>query len=345
MSDKLLIIDGSSMLSTAFYGNIPEQMKRAKTIEEKEKYYPRLLRTSTGIYTNAIYPMLKTLGKILREQRPTHIVFCFDKSRDEIFRKKLYPDYKANRKETPEPLKQQFIEIEKVLQNMGFTVLFGNGYEADDYAGTIAKKFEGQIPIYLYTKDRDYLQLVSDHIKLWLVHQKQSDADDLCKKYYVDKSTINVPDKVFEYNPTLVRMEYEIWPNQVADLKGLQGDSSDNIPGIYGLSSAAPLLLAEYGNIEKMYEAIEPYFGDPKKEKELKEHWKSIGITRSPLGNLSAAADKKTNMPAKATALLSKQLATIKTDIELDITLDDLRLNINREGYFKELERLQIKSL
>lgn len=346
MNNKLLIIDGSSMLSTAYYGTLPNEIKRCHSEDERKNFYHLLLQTSDGVYTNAIYSMLKTLLKIIDEQKVTHMAICFDKSREELIRRKIYAPYKTNRSERPQPLQEQFKHMENILELIGFVVLYGDGYEADDYAGSLAKKFEKQIPTYLYTKDRDYLQLVNKYTKLWLINTKQSDTDALFEKYNLNKEQLNLPDKVFEYDEEYVIEEFGVYPSQIPDLKGLQGDASDNIPGVYGVSSVAPILLREYRNIEGIYECINDYIGNNKLEKELKERWKGIGITRSPLKNLISDCDKKTGLSGRESALLSRQLATINRDVNIkQHSLEELKININDYALVDVLNRYEIKSI
>ena len=103
----LLIIDGSSLLSTQFYGNLPPAITYAKTPEEKEKYFPRIMQTSSGVYTNGIFGFFRYLLKVLRQQKPTHLAVAWDLTRD-TFRRKMCADYKANRSETIVPLREQF---------------------------------------------------------------------------------------------------------------------------------------------------------------------------------------------------------------------------------------------
>ena len=102
--EKLLIIDGSSMLSTNYYGNLPKAILFVKTEEEKERLYPQILHNAAGEYTNALYGMLRTVLKIVKEQQPSHLAIVFDATRD-TFRRQLYSEYKGNRSETPAPLK------------------------------------------------------------------------------------------------------------------------------------------------------------------------------------------------------------------------------------------------
>lgn len=318
--EKLLIIDGSSMLVTAFYGNAPAAMKMAKTPEEKEKFYPQLLQTHQGVYTNAIYTMMVTLIKILRNQRPSHIAFVFDESREKLKRKQVYPDYKANRKPQPMPLSQQFETAKTALSRMGFLVLSREGVEADDLAGGLVDMFEKEIPISLMTKDADYLQLVSDRVTVWKVLNDKLHAQELNAQYNL---LANLPSNVFEYNEYFVVKEMGLLPCQIPDLKGMAGDSSDNIPGIRGCSeNTATPLLQYYGTIEKLYEALENKSVD-----ELKAEWKeNLGITRSPIGILTKEEDQRTGLSAKETALLSKKLATIERE-PIKILLRDGKLH------------------
>src|SRR5699024_12470956 len=111
-----------------------------------------------------------------------------DRSRN-TFRREIDPEYKANRSETPYPLKAQFKLLTELLQEINIPVFSNDEYEADDFAGSIVKKFEKDIPIYLHTKDEDYIQLVSEYTKLWMVTSK---ADDMYKEIGIDKKSINV---------------------------------------------------------------------------------------------------------------------------------------------------------
>jgi len=133
MAKNILVVDGSSLLSSCYYGTIPKKLLAADklTEEEKEMLYKALLHAPDGTYTNAIYAFLKILSKIITEFDYERICFCFDKGREKLSRKKLYPAYKAQRKETPPPLKQQYITIENLLSDLGFTVLYSDEDEAD----------------------------------------------------------------------------------------------------------------------------------------------------------------------------------------------------------------------
>ena len=128
----LLLIDGSSLLTTQFFGNLPREILFAKTLEEKEKYFHKIMMTSTGVYTNAIFGFMRTLLKILKEQKPAYLAVAWDLSRD-TFRRELYAEYKGNRGETLVPLKQQFALCQEILKRIGICQFMDEKYEADDF--------------------------------------------------------------------------------------------------------------------------------------------------------------------------------------------------------------------
>lgn len=341
-NNYLLVVDGSALLVTSYYATLPREIMFEKDPEKQKAFFDKLLHTSDGTYINAVYTMLKLIKDILDKQNPAYIAFCFDKSRHTTFRKQIYNDYKGNRSDVPIPLKKQFILIEEILEKLGFKVFFGDLYEADDYAGTIAKKFKDDIPVKLLTKDHDYLQLADDNTRIWMMQSKQELADDLFDKYYsiygVDKEDINLPNKVFEFTKDTIKEEFGVYPNQIADLKGIGGDTSDNIKGCRGVSADTGIvLLNEYGTVENLYETIESC--NDKELKELSDFLKTgLGLKRSPMNMLI-----KEN--AKEDVYLSKKLATIVTDIPLDITLNDLSVNIDKELWNKTMLEYEMKSI
>lgn len=339
-NEFLLIIDGSSLLSTQFYGNLPNEIMFAKTTEEKEKYFHKIMQTSTGVYTNAVYGFLRTLAHIMRDQKPTHLAIAWDLSRN-TFRRRMYPEYKANRSETLIPLKSQFALCQEVLGRMGIRQFMSDEYEADDFCGTLSRRFEDAIPVRIMTKDNDYLQLVTGQTNLWMIHSTAKKTEELYKKYHITR-TDDIPDRCFCFNPELVEREFGIEPSSVADLKGLQGDTSDNIKGVPGVGPAtAVALIAKYKTVEALYEAMEGL--DEKELKSLAASWKEIGVSRSPIGPLTKKGEE---LSGKEAAYLSKKLATIKCDIDLgDLSLEELSLNINRLETAKVLEELEFKSL
>ena len=343
--DTLLIIDGSSLLTTMFFGNLPREILFAKTDEEKEKYFYKIMQNSRGVYTNAIFGFFRTLFKILSGgARPKYLAIAWDMGRD-TFRRKIDSSYKANRKSTMKPLSQQFERIEAMLDAAGFRQFMSEDYEADDFAGTLASRFEDEVNVRIMTKDNDYLQLVSENTHLFLMHSTQEKTDELYKKYGIEKKS-TVPDRCFEYDPELVEKEFMIKPASVPDLKGLMGDTSDNIKGIKGVGGeTAAKMIAHYGTIEAMYEEIGPLPITPARQKELTELFKSFGINRPPIKLLTKQDEEGC---ARDDAMKSKQLATIKRDIDLgELQLADLEIasKFSRMDLIREFEDLEIKAL
>lgn len=338
----LLIIDGSSLLSTQFFGNLPKEIIFAKTLEEKEQFFSKIMQTTTGVYTNAVYGFLRVMLKIIKDQKPKYIAVAWDVSRD-TFRRELYPDYKGNRGETLEPLKDQFALCQDVLKQMNIPQFMDRRYEADDFSGSLCEKFEHDVPIRILTKDNDYLQLITEQTNVWLIHSTAKKTDELFKKYNLDRSILNVPDRTFQFTPELVKEEFGILPSSVPSLKGLQGDSSDNIKGVPGIGeTTAVALIKEYETVDKLYSAIRDLNEDEKKQ--MVEYWKSIGIKRSPMNYLLKTSD--TELVGEKAAYLSEQLATIKRDIDLtDVTLDSLTIDIDREKAQHMFDLLEFKSL
>lgn len=333
-NQKLLIVDGSSLLATGFYATAKDVLF-AKNEEQKEIALKKIMKSMNGTYTNGIYMFFKTLLPILNNYGITHLAVVLDKNRETTFRKEIYPEYKENRKETPEPLKKQFKLLNDILIEMNIPTFSNEKYEADDYAGSLVNKFEKDIQIYCYSKDEDYIQLVSEYTKLWIPTSK---CDDMYRQVNAEKNIKEVPNGIFEYTPEYVKILKGIEPIQIIDIKAIEGDKSDNIPGIRGLGPmASKPLINHYNSVEEIYKNIEGL--NDEQEIELNKFFKDeLGIKRSPLKNLKEY---------KESALMSKVLATIKTDInEIEnVTLDMLKLNINLEKKIEIFNMLNIKSL
>ena len=262
MSDKFLVIDGSSLIHRAFFALPP-------------------LTTRKGQHTGAVYGFLRMFHKLLQDVKPRWVAAAFDKSR-KTFRTKLYADYKGQRKPTPPELKEQFPLCMEVLQSMGIPALELDDYEADDIIGTFAKKADPSVEVYIVTGDRDELQLIDDRTRVMYTKKGISD--------------------IKLYDKAAFAEDYEgLVPLQLIDLKGLMGDTSDNIPGVPGVGPKTALkLIGEYGSVENVLEHVEEVKGKSLKEKLA--------------GN-------------KEQALLSKELATIYTEVPgLDLQLDSYAL-------------------
>lgn len=225
---KLMIIDGSSLIHRAFYA-LP------------------LLSSKNGLYTNGIYGFLTMLYKVIDDINPNHLCVVFDK-KGPTFRHKEYDQYKAQRDTTPSELAQQFPIIREILAAMNICFFELEGYEADDIAGTLAKKGKDIFDeIFLVTGDKDYLQLAKDNVKILLTRKGITELE--------------------EYDRNKVIEKYGITPEQLIDLKGLMGDQSDNIPGVPGIGEKTGLkLLKEYGTIENIYANIDTISGKKLRE-------------------------------------------------------------------------------
>jgi DNA polymerase-1 len=347
MANFLLIIDGSSLLSTQYYGNMPPAIRFESDEAKREKLYSQLLHTSTGKYTNGVLGFFRSLFNILREQKPSHVVIAWDLGRD-TFRREISEDYKGTRKETPHPLKEQFATCQELCEKMGFVQLMDHKYEADDFCGSVARKFENMIPVRILTKDKDYFQLITKQTHIWLLMSSKDKVNELFDKYEMDRNVYNFPDKVFRINRSILKSEYGYYPETAVTVKAIAGDASDNIKGVPGIGEDVAIKLAnEYKTIDALYAAIEGL--DKKQEKELKEYWKTIGISRSPLNALLKEDDN--NLVGKKAAKQSELLGTIKTDVDLDeyfffgITLDQLEVTVDSQVAKAALEEYEIKTV
>ncbi|MFP3726555.1 5'-3' exonuclease H3TH domain-containing protein [Priestia filamentosa] len=340
---RLILIDGNSMLSSAFFGSVPREFYD-KRPGMKEIALEKMMKTSSGQYTNGVFAMSKTLLKIFKEHSASNIAIAWDVSR-KTHRRERYSEYKAHRKDTPNELGSQFGLMQKLLEVSGIKSFKYEGYEADDVIGTLAKKFENDIPVVILTKDQDALQLISEGTRVWL---NTSTTKEKIKEYFGEdfpKKDYKVLDNYFEF--TLETLPYfygGLNPLQIIDLKGLEGDASDNIPGVKGCgeSSIYPLL-NEFGTIEAIYDYIE---NTP--EKEIKVFLKELGITRSPLGSLL----KKSNIEIadEAISLLDKDFnkKLVKEAKDLFKTVDDKEIkteakalsDTDEEAFIETVRRL-----
>lgn len=228
MSNKLVLIDGNSLLFRAFYA-LP------------------LLHNEKGVYTNALYGFTNILLNILEEEQPTHMLVAFDAGKT-TFRHSTYKEYKGGRQKTPPELSEQFPLSRKLLDAFSIKHYELDMYEADDIIGTLAKDADGKNwEVKVISGDQDLLQLVTDHVTV-----------DLTKKGVSD---------VESYTPSHLKEKMELTPDQIIDLKALMGDSSDNIPGVPGVGvKTATKLLKEYGTVANVYENLDKISGKKLKE-------------------------------------------------------------------------------
>lgn len=287
---KLVAIDGNSIMNRAFYGIMNS----------------KLLMTSDGIYTNAIFGFLSILLKLLNDENPDYVCVAFD-LKAPTFRHKKYDGYKATRKGMPDELRMQMPIIKDVLRAMNIKILEIEGYEADDILGTLAKYGEDNgIEVLLLTGDRDALQLVSDNVTVRIPTTRMGKTEST------------------DYTPAVVSEKFGIVPKEFIETKSLMGDSSDNIPGVPGVGEKTAFsLITKYHNIDTIYEALES-------GKELE------GIK----GKL-----KEKILANKELAYLSKELGTIYREVPIEINEDEIsKKDFNDEELYNLFLKLQLKS-
>lgn len=262
---KLLLIDGSSLLHRAFFA-LP------------------LLSNKDGVFTNAVHGFMMMFNRVVDEERPDYLAVCFDKSRH-TFRNRLFADYKGARSETPVELRGQFELIKQVLDASGARWLEMDDFEADDLLGTLARRGSSQgFQVDIYTGDRDIFQLVDDNTTVFWTRKGISEIERI--------------------DEAAVRERYGVTPPHLADLKGLMGDSSDNIPGVDGVGEkTAVKLLSQYGDLETLYEHSD----------ELK-------------GKLAERIASSRDM-----AFLSRELATIRCDAPVTEGWDELAFDPDKD--------------
>ena len=244
MSEKILLIDGHSILNRAFYG-IPD------------------LTNSEGRHTGAVYGFLNILFRILDEEKPDYLTVAFD-VHEPTFRHKIYSQYKGTRKPMPSELREQVPLIREMLTAMGIKIVSKGGYEADDLLGTLARKSEQKgMDVTILSGDRDLLQLATEKVMIRLPKTSKG------------KTTIE------DFHGEQVLEKYQVTPPQIIDLKALMGDSADNIPGIPGVGEkTATKLIVQYGSIENAHDHLEEI--KPNKAKEsLRDHYDLAQLSKT----------------------------------------------------------------
>ncbi|MFJ6267257.1 DNA polymerase I [Lysinibacillus xylanilyticus] len=279
--EKLLLLDGNSLAYRAFFA-LP------------------LLTNDSGIHTNAAYGFTTMLQRILEEEQPTKILVAFDAGKT-TFRHETFTEYKGGRQKTPPELSEQFPYIRKLIDAYGIKRYELEMYEADDIIGTLAKEASSQeMDVIVVSGDRDLTQLATEQVTVYITKKGITE---------IEKNT-----------PAFIAEKYGLTPLQIIDMKGLMGDSSDNIPGVPGVGEkTAVKLLKEHGSVESLYAAMDTVKASKMKEK------------------LVANEEQ---------ALMSKKLATIFTEVPINITLSDLVYNgPNEEELINVWRELGFKSL
>ena len=287
---KLVAIDGNSIMNRAFYGIMNS----------------RLLVTTDGTYTNAIYGFLSILFKLLNDEKPDYVCVTFD-LKAPTFRHIKYDGYKATRKGMPDELRVQMPIIKEVLRAMNIPILELEGYEADDILGTLAKYGdEHDIQVLLLTGDRDSLQLVSNNVTVRIPTTKMGTTEST------------------DYTPEIVREKYGIEPVQFIQIKGLMGDTSDNIPGVPGVGEKTAFgLITRYHDIDTIYNALD---------------------SGEELDGVKGKLKEKL-IENKDLAYLSKDLGTIFKEVPIEINLNELaRKDFNKEQLYNLFLKLQFRN-
>lgn len=261
---KILLIDGYSVAFRAFYG-LHSQLERMKN--------------RNGLHTNALYGFHNMLESILEKEQPTHALVAFDAGKT-TFRHEYFEDYKGGRDSMPSEFSEQIPYLRDLISAFGVKQYQLEQYEADDIIGTLSTITESQpdTEVVIVTGDRDLTQLAADNVRVSITKKGVSDIKD--------------------YTPESIKEEMGITPKQIIDMKGLAGDSSDNIPGVTRIGDKTAItLLKEYHSVEELYERI-----DEMKKSKRKEYL----------------------IDEKEIALLSKKLATIDVHSPIEIGIDDL---------------------
>lgn len=244
LSEKILLIDGHSILNRAFYG-LPD------------------LTNSEGQHTGAVYGFLNIMFRILEEERPDYLTVAFD-LHEPTFRHKIFDAYKGTRKGMPSELVEQVPLMREMLTAMGVKTVSMGGYEADDLLGTLARRSEAQgMDVIILSGDRDLLQLATDKVLIRLPKTSRG------------KTTIE------DFHTKEVIEKYQVTPPQIIELKALMGDSSDNIPGIPGVGEkTATKLIVQYGSIENAHDHLEEV--KPNKAREsLRDHYDMAVLSKT----------------------------------------------------------------
>ena len=253
MREKIVLIDGHSILNRAFYG-VPD------------------LTNSEGLHTNAVYGFLNIMFKILDEEKPEYLTVTFDVHAP-TFRHEMYADYKGTRKPMAEELRQQVPVIKDVLRAMDIEIIEQAGLEADDLLGTISCMCEAKgMDVSIISGDRDTLQLATEHVKIRIPKTKQGKTE------------------VEDYNAADVKERYGVTPKEFIDVKALMGDASDNIPGVPGVGEkTATKIIQDYQTIENAYEHADE-LKPPRASKNLKEYWEQAKMSKV-LATINTHAD------------------------------------------------------
>lgn len=282
---RFVLIDGNSIMNRAFYGIMGNKM----------------LMTEDGTYTNAIYGFLAIMFKIMEDLQPEYMVVAFD-LKAPTARHKMYEGYKATRKGMPDELAAQMPIIKEILKEMNIEIIEKEGYEADDVLGTLSCYGEKKkLEVTILSGDRDTFQLATNKVTIRIPRTKMGKTE------------------VEDFDREKIEEIYGIKPKQLIEVKGLQGDTSDNIPGVPGIGEKTALsLIKKYKTIDLLYEKLER--GETDLKGKLKENLENN----------------------KELAYLSKTLGTINLEVPIEETIDQFKVEEwNRKGVLEIFKRLK----
>lgn len=283
MPGRLFIIDGHALIFKMYYAFLRRPMVNSK-----------------GADTSILFGFTKYLLELIEREQPTHLAVSFDPPGG-TFRNRMYPQYKANRPETPQLVIDALEPLTDICKAMNIPVLMVMDYEADDVIGSVARRAAAEgLDVYMVTPDKDYGQLIDEHI--WQYKPGRNGGDDevvgvpeICARYGIDR------------------------PGQVIDMLTICGDAADNVPGVKGVGEVwASKLISQYGSIENIYSHIDA----------LTQKQKDMFVASRPY------------------IALSKKLVTIKTDVPVEVSTDDMRINMDYSPVIADLfEKYEFNSL
>ncbi|MBU9737584.1 DNA polymerase I [Diplocloster agilis] len=307
MSEKIVLIDGHSILNRAFFG-VPD------------------LTNSDGLHTNAIYGFLNIMFKILEEEQADYLTVAFDVHAP-TFRHEMFGEYKGTRKPMADELHQQVPVMKEVLGAMGIQVIEQAGYEADDLLGTVSKHCEELgLDVSVVSGDRDLLQLATDKVKIRIPKTKRGTTE--VEDYYAED----------------VCKRYQVTPTQFIDVKALMGDASDNIPGVPGIGEkTATKIIVDYGSIENAYEHVEEI--KPNRAKEaLRDHYDMAQMSKT-LATICVDCDVPFSLDkAKLGELYTPEAYNLFKQLEFKNMLSRFHVEVPAqkvEGHFRKVTLLQ----
>ena len=311
---KFVLVDGNSIMNRAFYGIMGSKM----------------LTTKDGKYTNAVYGFLAILFKLLDDIQPQYMAVAFD-LKAPTARHKMYEGYKANRHGMPDELAEQMPIIKEVLRAMNIDIIEMEGYEADDILGTLSCYGEAQnLDVTILSGDRDTFQLATDKVTIRIPHTKGGKTE------------------TDEYNREKIIEKYGLEPKQLIEVKGLQGDASDNIPGVPGVGEKTALkLVQKYGSIENLYKKIEEGQDDLKgKQREKIVENKELAELSRTLGTINTKVPIKDDLTdLKVEEWDKEKVLELFKNLNFNRYIDRFNLRENGESENKQETKEQYKSV